>query len=685
MLIYVLVTADPMKKDLLKRVAGVSTKKRYDPELRQFALTLHFISPRAYAYVRDSFETCLPNPRTLSRWYQSVDGEPGFSKESLHAIKLLTLKSPNAQLYGALCFDEMAIRRGIEFDGQNYVGQVSFGDIEQNSLLPEAKEVLVFMLTCVNGSWKIPIGYFLIDGLKADQKASLVKQALDLIEPSGVRVVSLTFDGCPANFAMCKVLGCTLDKGNINSVFVHNEKKVAIFPDPSHMLKLIRNTFGDKKELMDGNYKKINWGFIKKLVDLQENEEMHMANKLKRAHLFFRKQIMKVKLAAQTFSNSVADAIEFCTDDLELKDFENSKATTTFIRNINNIFDILNSRSLLARGHKKPVTEKNFGEKLFFLQQMYDYIASINIDGINIIDSQRKAGFLGFLVCIKSLIFLYQEFVKGNKDFKFLCTYKLSQDHLEYFFSSIRAKGGFNNNPSARQFKSAFKKLLVHGELKHITSGNCIPLTDIPILTYTKPEILINLSTDRHSLLNDIERDNTSQQHLDYNVIDNDHDYLADPSRLTEFAKSVITYIAGFVVRSVAKTVKCQHCLSVLRQDKFKSLQAKKDKGGLVYPSGDVIKICEIAEKIFRRNKFIKNPLHHLVQKCLKECLSLNFFNTIAEHFNEQSFINNHYGLLIKIICLCYFKTRIHYATKNLNKNENIRNIYTKLILFKGQ
>ena len=60
----------------------------YSPELRSFALTLHFYSPCAYNYVRKVFETCLPYPRTISRWYQSVDDAPGFTKYAFNALKM---------------------------------------------------------------------------------------------------------------------------------------------------------------------------------------------------------------------------------------------------------------------------------------------------------------------------------------------------------------------------------------------------------------------------------------------------------------------------------------------------------------------------------------------------------------------------------------------------------------------
>lgn len=43
----------------------------------------------------------------------------------------------------------------------------------------------------------------------------------------------------------------------------------------------------------------------------QENIGLNLANKLTATHMEWKKNIMKVKLAAQTLSSSVADALEF--------------------------------------------------------------------------------------------------------------------------------------------------------------------------------------------------------------------------------------------------------------------------------------------------------------------------------------------------------------------------------------
>lgn len=110
------------------------------------------------------------------------------------------------------------------------------------------------MLVCINGAFKVPVGYFLIDGMTGSEKADLVLKCLDFVHTSGVIVSSFTFDGAPANLTMAKKLGA--DFQNLNSLktyFLHpvTKDKVFIFLDACHMMKLIRNCFGSQKYLHD--------------------------------------------------------------------------------------------------------------------------------------------------------------------------------------------------------------------------------------------------------------------------------------------------------------------------------------------------------------------------------------------------------------------------------------------------
>ena len=68
---------------------------------------------------------------------------------------------------------------------------------------------------------------------------------------------------------------------------------------------------------------------------------------------------MKVNLAAQAFSSSVADAIEYCADVLKMKQFQGSEATVEFIRLFDHLFDVLNSRNPFAKGYKSALRVSN--------------------------------------------------------------------------------------------------------------------------------------------------------------------------------------------------------------------------------------------------------------------------------------------------------------------------------------
>lgn len=681
-------------KDLLVRLNRKHKKqplpKKYPHELRKFALTLHFLSPRAYKYVRTHFDTCLPHPKTISRWYQGVDCEPGFTKESFEALKIKSKKQP---IIGALAMDEMAIRKCVEWDGHISHGYVNVGNNVDGDNVPLATEALTFMLTCVNGSFKIPVGYFLIDGISGLQKAELVRTCLDLLAECDVTVVTLTFDGAPNNIAMAKHLGCNLDCENLNTQFQHNDLKISILLDPCHCLKLVRNTLGDKQVMYNQEGKEISFKYFELLHQLQTHEQLHLANKLRQAHIDYVKQKMKVKLAAQLLSKSVSDALMFCRNKIKLEEFANCEATSEFITMFNNLFDLLNTRNLNSYGYKQAILPRNLEKIYQLIENGIQYIKNLKFaDNTLVINSQRKIGFLGFIICLESLKNLCSDLLQQDPPkMSFICTYKLSQDHVELFFGAVRSMGGFNNNPSAKQFRAAYKKLLVHAEFK-AAEGNCIPLEDIPILNFTQKSQYvdtINNSLAKHRMLEHLEE--ITQQEC---VQNDDHCYLGDPS-LTEYAEEVIYHISGFVVKHLQRNMVCEDCLSALKGRKRNSLTSTKDKGGLIYPSDDVYFICKLCEKILRKffvythhskinNKDVHKMIRDVILHVMHSSNYQNIFRCLNEHQLDFSFFEDHKYLLIKSICEKYLKLRIHFVMKSAVVEKSVRNFYNKLVLFKG-
>jgi len=72
------------------------------------------------------------------------------------------------------------------------------------------------------------------------------------------------------------------------------------------MLKLVRNTLGEKKSIVDGSDRFIKWDYIDMLHKLQEQDGLHFGNRLRSAHIAWHRNKMNVRLAAQLLSESVA-------------------------------------------------------------------------------------------------------------------------------------------------------------------------------------------------------------------------------------------------------------------------------------------------------------------------------------------------------------------------------------------
>lgn len=392
---------------------------------------------------------------------------------------------------------------------------------------------------------------------------------------------------------------------------------------------------------------------------------------------------MKVKLATQLLSLSVANALEFCKNVLKLKDFENCTATVNFIRLFNDAFDILNSRNLISYGFKGAINNSNYETILSFSTKLIYYVHNLKlINGQPILKSQSSTGFLGFIVGFHSLINLKFTLIDTN-NLKFIPFYKLSQDHLEMFFGSVRSQGGNNNNPTSMQFRAAYKKILVQAQIKDSGQGNCISLQDIPILNCSSvsknPVQAINET--KASLYQDIELD------LETYTIEKHGTHL----ELSSFAKEVIIYIAGFVSHKLSSQIKCDVCNQALfgiKENFLLSLIFLKDKGGLTYPSNDVIEICLVVGKFIKLHHQENKPMNSLLikNKILASFINNKYiFSSLNDHNLEYSPLTNHVILLIKAVISTFYDIKIKYLCKQQNNIISFRTFYNKLTLFRGQ
>lgn len=190
-------------------------------------------------------------------------------------------------------------------------------------------------------------------------------------------------NGAASNGAMGATLGATLDPLDINFQpwFLHpvTAERVLFTFDACHMIKLVRNSLDKFRILIDGDGNKIKWNYLEFLRDLQESQGLHLANKMRKKHIRFHFQMMKVYLATQLISNSVADALETCVE-LGFSQFFGCEPLVKFLRLFNNLFDVCNSKNLQQPLFKKPICSDNFVQYEQFLNESKTYIRQLELE-----------------------------------------------------------------------------------------------------------------------------------------------------------------------------------------------------------------------------------------------------------------------------------------------------------------
>ncbi|EFN68165.1 hypothetical protein EAG_06592, partial [Camponotus floridanus] len=91
--------------------------------------------------------------------------------------------------------------------------------------------------------------------------------------------------------------------------------------------------------------------------------------------------------------------------------------------------------------------------------------------------SGRRTFLYGFAITSKSVLSISENLLfASNPLYKYILTYKFSQDHLELFFAKIRSCNGNNNNPNALQLQYVMRKILLRNNIKLTDNYNCLEL-----------------------------------------------------------------------------------------------------------------------------------------------------------------------------------------------------------------
>ena len=670
-------------------------------------MTLHYYSPKAYEFVRRVLK--LPHASSIKTWAASVDCKPGYLTNVINAIGELTEKKMWMQDI-VLIVDAMSIHKMTIYDQsrKSFVGLVDYGTAIPEANATEATEALVFMIVGLTGNWKHPIGYVLQDKCSANVQAQLIRDCIGLLHEKGLKVHGLVFDGSPTNQSTARKLGCKMNVGELKHWFPHPQQpssKVYVIFDVCHMIKLIRNLLGHYGTICheeNGILKEIRWEYLDLLYNLQHELGFAFANKLKKKHLLWQKHKMNVKLAAQTLSSSVASAIDFLRDEALLPEFQGSEATCEFIKRIDLAFDLMNSRNSLEKGSKQAVTLQYLPYWMSKCDELAEYIFNLRTENGNYLRrDRRQTAIWGFVFSMHSVKAIAGELLQCNyHPYKYVLTYKVSQDHIELLFNKIRWRGSWSNNPNAQQFKLALRQIIIRNSIEPSKTGNCTNFDDALCESQGLPDFSWKRSQKVPEQVVEGEDENLlmAERVLFQNDLDN-------PNLLQD---NILYYVAGYLVKSLCARLNCRSCQWELLLDPtdchasktsvyplYARFVAFKQKGGLIFPSLAVIKIVKATEVVFRRRVVdhgigisSERNIGLKIQNAVLDIVGTSVFKHTQHYYEHTVGERDHLSSLLKMVTKQYLDVRMNtyakkYTAEVVHKNiPSNRHHLTRTILF---
>ncbi|RVE64488.1 hypothetical protein OJAV_G00126380 [Oryzias javanicus] len=292
--------------------------------------------------------------------------------------------------------------------------------------------------------------------------------------------------------------------------------------------------------------------------------------------------------------------------------------------------------------------------------------------------SLRYLSVIGFVVNVDTLVGMIPELLQVQR---YVCTYRFSQDHLELFFNSVRASGGWNNNPTAGQFQGIFRRMMVRCGVSPSRSGNVA----------TRDETVSLSASDMHCAL--MSEEDLPSPFVNVSAFLCDHSYL--PTRFGGLVDNALVYISGYVVRKILKKLSCEVCRPSLVTaavpssfDQSYHLLHLRNNGGLVVPSEGTVKVVRAAERVIRRNSTEQGVSVSMVNRFVRAEIGLEDVFLLGEHITETQFgIDNHHFMLMSYVVSVFHKVRLHHMAKMTTlefQSASTRKKLSKQVLFQG-
>ena len=344
-------------------------KRKWLEDEKEFALSLYYISPKAYVFLRNTKKFALPCVTLIRKWINELQLTPGINPQVIDKIATKVKIINNFEKECVLMWDEMSIKTILQYNSRDDLieGYQDLGELGRTSKF--AKYALCFMLRGLKFSWKQPVAYFISNtNIHGHDLSVLITKVIKSVLDSGLILRSMVCDQGTTNQKAISLLSISEER----PYFESGKHKIFFNYDVPHLIKSVRNNLLKQDFIVEEEI--ISWDVIRELREVERNNLCKAAPKLTDRHVnpnnFER---MFVSLATQVFSATVSAALNtgHMTGDLK---HPACLATATFINRMNNLFDCLNSHRAYDSNPYKSALSESQPQIESYLRESYSWL-----------------------------------------------------------------------------------------------------------------------------------------------------------------------------------------------------------------------------------------------------------------------------------------------------------------------
>lgn len=618
---------------------------RYRSETLVFYCILFTISPHAYKFARNSGMFSLPHPTTIRQVCSSQKLSPVADLcNSLTYAKIVFPKLNSHERNVILMMDEIHLKTYVDYKGGNVVG------FSHNSS-SVAKTAHVFMISSLMSPFKEVVHILPVCNFSARELHDVTKKIIITLEGIGYRVVSIVSDNNAVNR---KAVSMFAEPEKLSIVYPHpcdTTRPLFFVFDSVHLIKCVRNNWLNQSngqsflfpDLNDDRAPKLTASFqtIRELYFLECGEIVRFGHPLTLKALYPSNiERQNVKLALQVFNDYVVTALKTLGKDKNLK---HHNETAEFVKIISDWWKVVNVKTprkgiRLKDPLQTPMALDSEGRKV--LEKVFDWVQ--RWDGTK--GGLSKETHSAFMHTTHALCEM-ASYCTAELGMEFMLPGKVQTDSLEERFGLYRQLAGSNYHISIRQLYESETKLRLQ---------NYLPLK---LKSQSFKNILVD-SVNDDDVDDVLEPKQSVDSFLHYNI-----SVESDDIKNVSNALPVLTYIAGYCVRSYLKLINCPFCKIMLVKERMleevdsENLVKCLSRGGLFVPQE--VALNAVVHVYVAMNKIISSDLE---EEFLKEVSQRNVLHSISmnalilnDYLNDNICDNGHQmnNAIKKIVYVC--------------------------------